>query len=200
MKKYRKSKQLAFIKRDWMHEFNHGGKLRNQRSGRRVRPLACKESLHVVFKINKDALKQLSLRSIQTQRLVNSLILKYSKKFFIKIEQISIQNDHIHLLIRTSKRSLFHYFFRVVAGQMAQQLKKEGLISKTNVTDTQKNPLRKLKLWKYRPFTRIVKSYKAYKVVKDYIQLNIKEAQGLIKYQKMRLKGLSMSEWSILWS
>ncbi len=56
------------------------------------------------------------------------------------------------------------------------------------------------KLWKYRPFTRVVKSYRAYKTVRDYIQLNEKEAIGEIRYQKRRLKGLSSSEWEVLWT
>ena len=56
------------------------------------------------------------------------------------------------------------------------------------------------KLWRYRPFTRVVKGYRAYKTVRDYIQLNEKEAIGEIPYRKRRLKGLSASEWDVLWS
>jgi hypothetical protein len=50
-----------------------------------------------------------------------------------------------------------------------------------------------------RPFSRVIKGWKAYRIVKDYIQLNIKEALGEIRYNKRRLKGLSTSEWDILW-
>ncbi len=56
------------------------------------------------------------------------------------------------------------------------------------------------KLWKYRPFTRVVKGYRAYKTVRDYIQLNEKEAIGEIPYRMRRLKGLSASEWEALWA
>ena len=55
-------------------------------------------------------------------------------------------------------------------------------------------------LWVYRPFTRVVRGYKAYTIVKDYIQLNEQEARGVIRYQSKRLRGLSMADWELLWS
>jgi hypothetical protein len=55
------------------------------------------------------------------------------------------------------------------------------------------------KLWKYRPFTRVVRGYKAYKIVRDYIQLNEKEATGEVRYSKQRLRGLLADELSRLW-
>ena len=122
------------------------------------------------------------------------------KDFFIKIEQISIQSNHIHLLIRTSRRSHFHYFFRVVAGQIAQRFEQEGSLA---VTDTPRSEDRKVKrglsLWQFRPFSRVIRGYKNYLQAKDYVQLNYKEAIGEISYKKNRLKGLSMAEWEILW-
>jgi hypothetical protein len=54
-------------------------------------------------------------------------------------------------------------------------------------------------LWKYRPFSRVVRGYKAYRIVRDYVQLNEKEITGQIPYRKQRLKGLSSSEWEALW-
>lgn len=191
------AKQISLFKTDWKHQYSHGGLLRQRRKGRGTRPLSCKEPLHVVFKIHQKQLRQLSLRSPQTFGLINLIIQTYATRFFIKIEQISIQNDHVHLLIRTSRRSLFHHFFRVVAGQIAQQLNREGLLRHMNVTDTLK-PTKKL--WKFRPFSRVVRGYKAWKTVRDYIQLNEKEAKGEIKYSKLRLRGLSMSDWQVLWA
>jgi hypothetical protein len=56
------------------------------------------------------------------------------------------------------------------------------------------------KLWKYRPFTRVVFGRRGYMTVQNYIQLNEKEARGEIPYRKERLRGLSMTEWELLWS
>src|SRR3989344_5359383 len=94
--------------------------------------------------------------------------------------------EPLHCLIRASHRHLFQNFFRVVAGQIAQRIEM--------VTDTPNSK----KLWKYRPFSRVLRGYNALKIVRDYIQLNELEALGVIKYNKKRLCGLSTSEWEIL--
>jgi hypothetical protein len=62
------------------------------------------------------------------------------------------------------------------------------------------SPPARVSLWKYRPFTRVVRGYKAYKIVRDYIQLNEKEATGEIRYSKQRLRGLREEDLSRLWS
>jgi hypothetical protein len=94
-----------------------------------------------------------------------------------------------------------------VAGQIAQRFAKEGLLLVQNFSEVTGTPnkskiqLQKLvSLWKHRPFTRVIKGWRAYKIVSDYIQLNEKEARGEIRYQKQRLRGLSSADWDILWS
>ena len=213
-----KSIQTQFQLASGPQSLKHGGEHRKKCHGRGQRPLSCKESLHVVFKINKIVLKTQSLRTHQNFKLSLQIIQKYADRFFVKIEQISIQGDHIHCLVRTSKRSFFHHFFRVASGQIAQQFEKTDKLrfvaderSKKafkSVTDTPESSpkkgnnlvKRKLKLWMYRPFSRVVRGYKNNKIVRNYIQLNEKEALGEITYKKNRLRGLSMAEWEILWS
>ncbi len=209
--------EFSFTKTHWKFRYSHGGVLRNSRQGRGARPLSVKDPLHLVLKVDRESL-QSGLRSYRRYFLIHKIVDKYAKKFFIKIEQISIQNDHIHFLVRTSKRSQHQNFFRVVAGQIAQQFQNQGLM-KTSVTGTPDAPIPAVKkgaatdtppsppssaqfakLWKYRPFTRIVKGLKSYKIVRNYIQLNEQEALHRITYQKHRLKGLSTSEWDILWT
>jgi putative transposase len=215
-------KQNSFLKSNKEHKYKYGGDLRKKRAGRFHRPLSTKAPHHIVFKVNKLTLRHQSLRSIKGFVLSQVVIKKYSKKFFIKIEQLSIQNDHIHMMVRTSRRSLFLHFFRVVAGQIAQQFEKEGLLrfierighqKKRNgkiilpgsqkVTDIHKTKVvkvkQKLSLWKYRPFSHLVKGTKTYRTVRDYIQLNEKEVTGTIPYRKERLKGLTKRDREILW-
>jgi REP element-mobilizing transposase RayT len=305
-----KSKQQSFEQIPWRHRYSHGGSLRQERAGRSARPLSTRDSIHLVFKANRDVVRG-GFRQSRRFALIHHLVQKYKFKFYVKVEQLSIQGDHLHLLIRTTRRSNYQSFFRVVAGQIAQQFEKEGLLTLSvtdtpqdvartqaggskkhrrakklagensqhqaglgpaltrkqrenqvvidtpeslqrtpklsdhkrksgRVTDTPKdlalaqarrfktrdqvevhesinahgpiepddlnqeaaNPGQKtlIKLWKYRPFTRVVKSWKAYQTVRDYIQLNEKEAIGEISYNKRRLKGLSSSEWEILWT
>lgn len=183
--------QLHFSKTHWQFRYNHGGILRNKRRGRKARPLSTKVPIHLVFKTERKFLRR-GLRSPLGFFLINHIIKTYARRFFIKVEQVSINHDHLHLLVRFSKRSLGQHFLRVVAGQIAQQFKNNGFLVAKNVTDTPK-------LWKYRPFTRVIQGWKPYLVVKNYIQLNIKEASGQIKYSPQRLRGLALSEWEVLW-
>ncbi len=211
-----KSIQTQFQLASSPRSLEHGGEHRKKRHGRGRRQLSCKESLHVVFKINRIVLKTQSLRTHQNFKLSGEIIQKYADRFFIKIEQISIQGDHIHCLVRTCRRSFFHHFFRVVSGQIAQQFEKTDKLRSViderfknksrRATDTPKDVnitlkiKRKLKLWMYRPFSRVVRGYKNYKIVRNYIQLNEKEALGIRPYKKNRLRGLSLAEWQILWA
>ncbi len=209
-------KQQCLFKTLWKHKFSHGGVLRNHRRGRGQRPLSSKEPLHLVFKVNRERLRHRSLRSHQSFSLIQQIVKKYAHRFGVKVEQISIQGDHCHLLIRAPRRSRYQHFFRVVAGQVAQRFQREGLLfglrtglrvelSVKRVTGTPRVRIAEKKrkgtrLWKHRPFTRVVRGFRAYRIVRDYIQLNEQEARGKIRYQKLRLRGLSSSDWALLWT
>jgi REP element-mobilizing transposase RayT len=185
------NKQLSLAKsakHDWKFRYNHGGALRKKRKGRFARSLSTKTAIHLVFKAQRSNLRR-GYRSPLGFYICNHVIKKYAKRFFVSISEQAICNDHIHLIVRFSKRSLGQHFLRVVAGQIAQQLEKNGFL----VTDTQS-------IWKYRPFSRVVKGWAASLWVTDYVRLNEMEASGKIKYSKQRLKGLSAGEWGILWS
>jgi putative transposase len=184
------ARQSSFFKSN-KFQYQHGGELRRKRAGRGKRPLSTKDSLHVVFKMNREAHRP-GLRHYKSYALSIQVIDRYAKRFFIKVIQISVQGNHIHLLIRAHKRSLFHHFFRVVAGQIAQGLGH-------HVTDTPDGAQKRLKFWKYRPFSRVVKSWTAEKIVRNYIQLNEREARGEIPYSEDRLKGLTPEQINELW-
>lgn len=189
-------KQLTFKTMSWKHRHSHGGELRKLRAGRKMRALCTKDPIHLVLKANRETIRG-GLRSYKRYFLIQKLVRIYSKKFFVKIEQVSIQGDHIHLLIRISKRSLCQSFLRVLSGQIAQQFINQDLTTTETkemiATDTPKERSTR-RLWKYRPFTRVVKSWKAYRIVRDYISLNEAEALGIIAYSKMRLRGLVQAQ------
>ncbi len=90
-----KQQKFAFEKIHWKHRFSHGGVLRNSRKGRGARPLSGKEPLHLVLKVNKECVRW-GLRTYRRYFLIQKIVDRYARKLFVKIEQISIQNDHIH--------------------------------------------------------------------------------------------------------
>jgi putative transposase len=189
-----RQQKFSFEKINSRHRYAYGGILRKLKLGRGQRPLSTKDPLHLVFKAHRSVLRENTFRGYRSFPILNRTIKKYAAKFYVKIEQVGIEADHIHLLVRCSQRSQYHAFFRVCAGQIAQVFQKDGLLK---VTDT---PTKKQKLWKFRPFTRVVKSARGFFTAKNYVRLNEKEGSGQIPYRKLRLKGLSTSDWKILWS
>lgn len=182
--------QLQFTSKTPNFNFSYGGEYRKCKKGRGARPLSTKDSHHIVFKVNKNKLKYRSFRHPNNFRYVQNILNRYAKKFYIKIEQISYQHDHIHIMARSGRRSHFHNFFRVFAGQIAQNLK---------VTDTpNNNGCNRVNLWKHRPFTRIAKGWRNFSNLKNYILLNEMEVTGFIGYKKNRLKDISLHEWNLL--
>lgn len=121
-------RQLQFQKTKWEHRFSYGGTLRKKRRGRAERPLSTKEPIHLVLKANSEKIRG-GFRSPRRFRLITRLSQKYSARFQIEIEQMSIQGDHIHMLVRISCRSRLHHFLRVFAGQTAQEFGIKGLLS-----------------------------------------------------------------------
>ena len=99
------ARQNSFFK-SGRSRFQHGGELRRKRSGRGKRPLSTKDSLHVVFKMNREAYRP-GLRHHKSYMLSRAVIDRYAKRFFIKVIQLSIQGNHIHInAVRLSQRLL----------------------------------------------------------------------------------------------
>ncbi|WP_413294253.1 transposase [Bdellovibrio sp. HCB185ZH] len=181
-----KQQTFSALNIHWKYRYCHGGTLRKSAKGRGARPLSSRDPLHLVFKVNKNAVKG-GLRSPRNFALINRLIKKYSIRFFVKIEQFSVQTDHVHILARSATRAQMKSFLRVLAGQFAQVL-----------TDTFASRSEGPRVWKYRPFSRVIKGYKPYLIVRDYIQLNELEVKGR-SYSKTRLRGLCSEQLRELW-
>ena len=167
--------------------FSYGGILRKSRHGRGTRPLSPRDPIHLVFKVNLRALSR-GLRHPSTFATVHQVIRRYAKKFRVRIARIAVERDHIHILAYANSRERFQAYFRVVAGQIAQ-----------NVTDTFRKGYEGPRIWRFRPFTRIVRGKRDFQTVRNYIRLNELEAAGKIPYRKERLRGLSPLQIARLW-
>ena len=157
------------------HEF--GGRFRNLRLGRGDRPITTDHHLHCIFKADVQGLPQGSLRRNPVGDLLRFQLWKYALKFFIQIDEHSVQNTHVHLLLKCNVEENMIAFLRVFPGQVAQSLIQSGLV----VTDTpKKGKKKKLRLWIQRPYTRWVVTENDYMAVKKYIQKNEMEALGVL--------------------
>lgn len=155
-----------------------GSLLAETTSPRNRRPIESKLPLHVVIRANRSV-----LRLPKTFHLVEREIDRWAKLSGVTIYKRANVKNHLHLLVQTT-RAKWLKFIRGLTGSLARKLQATGI----NVGD---------KLWKHRPFTRIVKGWqKAYKSVKDYIQLNEWEGAGNIDRKQIHSLKQLHARWS----
>ena len=161
-----KSHQLGFEMKGFEKpETCFGGSLTDKSNPKSKRPLDSKMPIHLVFKTNKSV-----LRLPKTFARVKGLLEKKTRKYGVKIYQQANVGNHIHLVVRMTNRKLWNGFIRDFTSSLSHDLRTLGVIAKEQ------------KLWKHRPFTRIVKGWKkAFKSVIEYVFLNQLEVEGRIE-------------------
>ncbi len=93
----------------------------------------------------------------------------------VKIQDLAVDKDHIHILISTSHRKFFLNFLRQVSAGIGHLLKR--LLSQVQIQKTDS-------LWLDRPFSRLVSwANRAVVAVKNYIQRNRQEVIGFVPYK-----------------
>ncbi len=88
--------QLSYEKKLGRFSDCHGGEYRKKRRGRSVRPLSTKQAIHLVLKIERAKIKK-GFSSPLGFKICNEVIKHYAKRFYVKVDQLSINGDHIHL-------------------------------------------------------------------------------------------------------
>ena len=135
-----------------------GGSLNN--TGRVQRVIPTKSPLHMVLKSKRrwDLFKHRSL--------VVEVLKQQAKAFGIQIYGLSVQMDHIHMSIRVFDRKSYIKFIRALNGILARRLGKG--------------------LWKFRPYTRIVRWGRDLSQLNDYIFRNELEVFGFYPYDRKK--------------
>ena len=141
----------------------HGGELgRGKRKERRV--LCVKRPLHIVLKSSYSLL--IRHRAL-VQRLLRSCALRYG----VRVYEVSVNSNHIHLLVRGKTRLGIQSFLRVFSGQVAQFIMRA--FKGHRLTQA---------FWLCPAFTRVLAWGRAFHVVRQYVLRNQLEASGLIAY------------------
>lgn len=179
----KKTKQQSLFAQKW--NLSYGGILRTKAKNRGARPLSSKHSLHVVMRSSQAK----GLWSFQNQKKIQK-ISNYLQVFSLGkgVQILSFANvgNHLHLHIKITNRTLYKAWIRGLSSALAMMV-------------AGKAGLKKLKeqgktFWDYRPFTRVVQSFKAFLNLKDYIQINQFEGLGMPRTQaQILIKG----SWSL---
>ncbi len=139
-----------------------GGSLLNGNNPKSKRPLDSKMPVLLTLRGARGG-----MRLPKSHAKVNEIVFDTAKKYGVRIYEFANVGNHLHILIRVLKLRFWAAFIRELTGRIASLMK-----ALLNIAE---------KFWLYRPHTRIVRGWKkAYRIAKDYIYLNIIEAEGFI--------------------
>lgn len=150
---------------------SYGGELLKTRKGRSgPRPLATKDTMHLVLRSSK-AVGEQSFKRPKNAARIRQIVNKFAFKYGVKIISLANVGNHLHFHIKLTNRFTYRPFIRAITSAIAMA-----------VTGASRwNPLKmqaKDRFWDYRPFTRVVQSFRAFLNLKDYIQINKLEGYG----------------------
>ncbi len=177
-----RSSQTKLFPQKW--SLQYGGVLRNKAKNRGARPLSKKDSLHVVMR-SSLAKGNWSFRNPVVMKKMGQFIQDFSQKKGIQILSLANVGNHLHLHVKITNRTLYKAWIRGISSAIAMMVaKRKGLeeLKKENK-----------KFWDYRPFTRVISSFKAFLSLKDYIEINQFEGLGIPRAQAVLLIKGSMA-------
>ena len=136
-----------------------------------ARPISTKYAMHTTLR-SDEAKGRLSFLLPKNSRLIRHLVATLPTQYGVRVYELSINGNHLHLLTRAMSRKGFKSFLRVLAGMIAMKLtgakKGNGLLKR---------------FWASRPWSRIVAGWgRAFTIVRSYVLQNQREAHGIIAY------------------
>lgn len=176
------TKQLRFEGKHFQQTDRFGGSLLKG-NAREKRPLNSKLPLHLVLRADVQGLQ--SMRHPQRFGMINKKVTDTAAKYGVRIYEYANVGNHIHLLVRVPKLSLWGAFIRELTGRIAHYMQDLGGRKKGR------------KFWLHKPFTRVVRGWrKAFVSLKEYVILNQWEADGNIS----RKDALTLKDLRRIWS
>ncbi|MGZ3723369.1 MAG: transposase [Bdellovibrionales bacterium] len=148
-----------------------GGSLLKNSNAKIKRPLDSKLPIHLVLRSVKGG-----MRLPKTFSGVNATVERTCKKHGVTVYKYANVGNHIHMVIKIPGRPRWSAFIRELTGRISQYV--QGITGRQLGAE---------KFWSQRPFTRIVRGWKrAFKIAKDYVHLNLLEAEGFISRKETK--------------
>lgn len=184
-KRARSGTQLKFLPAS---SKSFGGTLMKTRKGRLgARPLSTRETMHLVLRSSK-ATGAWSFWQAENARKIRKIVEKFSHRYGIKVFKLANVGNHLHFHIKLTNRHTYKPFIRALTAAIAMA-----------VTGASRwRPLRKQakdRFWDYRPFTRVIQSYKALITLKDYILINELEGAGVNRINARLMIAYERDRW-----
>lgn len=150
--------------------------------------------MHLVLR-STQATGDWSFRHPRHRNRVAAIIKRFAVKNGVRVLSLANVGNHLHLHIKLGNRYSYAEFIRSVTGAIAQAITgrtrwQNGLARSANTigapraAGSEKKRSKKnekstaLRFWDYRPFTRVVESWRALLNLRDYIRINQLEGDG----------------------
>ncbi len=173
-----KIKQLRFLKNE---KSAYGGELQKRRAGRaHGRPLSTRETMHLVLRSTK-ARGAWSFLNQKNDSVVRAIIRKFARKYGVRVVSLANVGNHFHLHIKLASRFTYNSFIRAVTGGIAMAITGRSRWAKAEAAAPRK------RFWDYRPFTKIVRSFTAYRNLQSYVKMNELESLGFLKTEARQM-------------
>lgn len=138
----------------------HGGTL-HEGERKKLRPLASDRPIHLVLKA------KMPFRG-DTGAVVLTEARRLADKFFLKIYDHAVADDHVHLALKIPHRRYYVHFIRSLTGLLSRRYGKG--------------------FWSQVPFTRVVQWGRDYRNLGKYLEKNRLEAAGDLPYKDRFIK------------
>ncbi|MEO5666551.1 MAG: transposase [Bdellovibrionota bacterium] len=151
-----------------------GGSLLKNSHAKSPRPLSSKQALHIVLRSDRARGERSMLRH---ERVIRNTLVKLGQKHGVRVYRVANAGDHLHLLVRFTKRRGLQNFLRGSTGLIARKMlgTERGRAKTESPSESQRS-----RFWSQRPFTRIVSWGPDFNSVLAYVKLNTLEALGFL--------------------
>lgn len=182
-----KKRQTHFKARELEQKLEFGGSLMTKARNRHARPISTKHSMHVVLKSSK-AIGTTSFGYRATPIIIKALLDRHCAKYAVKLISYSNNFNHLHIHLKFASRAMYLKFIRSITAAIATAV--TGAAKSREL----KNLIGATKFFDYRPFTRVVTTWNAYKTLENYVRLNQLEAQAILPKRIGRLRAVDEGE------
>ena len=181
-----RSPQLKFKDKRLSNQLSFGGSLMTKAKNRHARPVSSKDPMHLVLRSTKA--KGAHSFGNRNAGKVRTIVNAHCKRYGVKLIEYSNNFNHLHMLVKFSSRAAYLRFIRSITGHLALA------VSGANKKKSLQTIFGAKGFWDFRPFTRVIRSWRGYRIALDYLTLNQLEAEGILPKRSGRLREVEPGE------
>lgn len=151
-----------------------------------------------------------SFLNTRNKQAIHNMIQRTAKTYGVRIYQVALMSNHLHLVIKISHRKSYKTFVRVLAGRIASHVMRDQSfkVFKRRVLSSVAGDPPKAHpgqvevqgkgqaFWQFRPWTRVLHWGRDYKACCEYVKQNVLEALGFAEYKPRKHRYMALERQS----